>query len=579
VEKFGSKQSLYEDGIGQNQLSYFQSAYLLGQLSNKPLLSIVVPVYKVEPKWLEKCITSVVRQYYKNWELILVDDASLKNDLKRLMNTWASQDKRIRVYYLQKNLGIAGATNFGIKQARGEFIGFLDHDDELTPDALTWIVWAINKNPQASWFYSDEDKVSEEGRCHLPYYKPDFSPEFLLSNMYTCHFSVYSAKILNEVGGLRRGFEGSQDHDLALRLSETVHRENVIHIPRILYHWRELPGSTAKTIEAKPKAALAGIKAVAEALTRRNLKGKVSSHQVCPTLYQIELQPSEFPKVTIIIPIKNALPLLRKCIHSIREHTNYPNYEILIIDNESDDLRVKEYLAVKSSNNHLRVIQYNKPFNHSEINNIAVKSVDSEFVAFMNNDVEILSDNWLEQLVASVNIDQSIACVGTLLLYQNRTVQHAGIILGVIGIVGHAFKYVPFESGSYGGRLHCLQEMSGVTAALSLVRRSAFEALGGFNSDRYPTSYNDVDLCIRLRKRGFRCLYNPMVRAIHYESGTRPITPDVFDYEKKLWEDYAEILKNDPFYNPNLAIDNEQFSGFRPFPVEEQIAELRGIQQ
>lgn len=575
VERFGRKEFSY--GPFRNQLSRSQSEYVLAQCSNQPLLSIIVPVYKIECKWLEKCICSVVSQHYRNWELVLVDDASERSDLKQLMNSWALRDTRIRVYYLERNLGIAGATNFGIKRATGEFIGFLDHDDELTPDALTWIVWALNKYPDAIWFYSDEDLITPAGKCHSLHFKPDFSPEFLLSNMYTCHFSVYSAEVLSKVGGFRREFEGSQDHDLALRLSEIVPREKVVHIPRVLYHWRMIPDSAAAGIVAKPKAPSAGRKAVAEALQRRNLQGKMSSYKLCPTVYQIVLQPSEFPKVSIIIPTKNALSFLKKCIHSIRQHTNYPNYEILIVDNQSDDLRVKEYLASENSKNHLKVIQYDKLFNHSDMNNIAVKSTDSEFVVFMNNDIEIISDNWLEQLVATARIDDSIAIAGGLLLYPNGMVQHGGMILGLYGTVGHAHKYVFSGLPGYLGRLHTLQEMSGITAALALVRRSSFEHIGGFDSDRYPTFYNDVDLCIRLRKRGFRCIYNPMVRAVHYETNTRPGVSEEFLYKQRLIEDYSEILKNDPFYNPNLALENEQFRGFRPFPVEDQIPQLANI--
>lgn len=577
VERFGRKESSY-DPI-RNQLSRSQSEYLLVQCSNKPLFSIIVPVYKVKCKWLEKCISSVVSQHYRNWELVLVDDASKKDDLRQLINSWALRDNRIRAYYLKENRGIAGATNVGIKQAKGEFIGFLDHDDELTPDALTWILWALKQNPEVLWLYSDEDLISVKGKCCEPHFKPDFSPEFLLSNMYTCHFRVYSTAVLRKVGCLREGFDGSQDHDLALRLSEIVPRENVIHIPRVLYHWREVTDSADTRIEAKPKAPFAGRKAVGEALKRRNLKGRVSPHKLCPTLYQIALQPSDFPKVSIIIPTKNALSLMKKCLNSLISHTDYPNYDMVVIDNQSDDESFLEYIQEEQLKGLLKVIKYDKPFNHSEINNIAVKSIDSEFVVFMNNDIEIISDRWLEQLVATAQIDDSIAVVGALLLYPDGKVQHGGTILGISGIAGHAHKYMAPQSTGYFGRLHALQQMSGVTFALSIVRRSAFVLVGGLNSERYPTSFNDVDFCIRLHKKGFRCLYNPMVRAIHHESKTRPITPEELDYRKKLTDDYSEILNNDPFYNPNLALNNEQFCGFRQFSVEEQIPELGHVKK
>jgi GT2 family glycosyltransferase len=553
-EKLGSEKFSYDPF--RNRLIPYQSKCILAQCSNKPSFSIIAPVYKVEYKWLDKCIRSVVNQQYTNWEFILVDDASQRKDLRQLIDKWVSKDDRIQVYYLEEKSGIVGAINFGIKRAKGKYIGFLNQGDELTPDALTWVVWTVNKNPDSLWFYSDEDMISSNGKYHNPYFKPDFSPEFLLANMYTCHFSVYSADILAKLGGLRHDFEGSQDHDLALRLSEVISKEKIVHIPYVLYHWRENPDSLATGTDAKPNAPCAGRKAVAEALKRRNLKGRVTSYEFCPTIYNIELEPSEFPKVSIIIPTKNALSLTRKCIDSVRKHTNYPNYEILVIDNQSDDLKFLEYIKAEKSSDHLKVLKYDKPFNHSEMNNIAVKSVESDLVVFMNNDIEIISDRWLEQLVASTELDKSIANVGGLLIYPNGKVQHGGMILGIRNIAGHAHKYLDSKSTGYFGRLHALQEFCGVTAALSLIKKSAFIQVGGFNSERYPTSFNDVDICIRLRQHGFRCIYNPMVRAIHHELKTRPVTREELDYRRRLMEDYLEILGNDPFYNPKFFLSS-----------------------
>lgn len=572
VYKFSARVSSYNPF--RNQLSISQSKYILEKCTFKPLISIVVPVYKVACKWLDKCISSVVNQHYSKWELILVDDASGRENLRQLMDKWASKDERIRVHYLDENSGIAAATNLGIKQAKGEFIGLLDHDDELTPDALIWINWALKQNPEALWLYSDEDLITTDGKCHDPRFKPDFSPEFLLSNMYTCHFRVYAAEILAKIGYLRKGFDGSQDHDEALRLSEIVPKEKVIHIPRVLYHWREIPGSAAMSIGAKPKAPSAGRKAVADALKRRNLKGKVTSYEICPTIYQIEFEPSEFPKVSIIIPTENALSLTKKCIDSVRKHTNYPNFEIVVINNASDDPEFLKYLRIEQSENKIKAIDYDKSSNHSEMNNIATASVDSDFVLFMNNDIEIISEKWLEQLVAVTELDESIAVVGGMLLYPNGTVQHGGVILGLNGTAGHAHKCMSNLWPGYIGRLHTLQEMSGITAALALVRRSCFDHVGGFDSNRYPTLYNDVDLCIRLRNKGYRCIYNPMVRAIYYETKTRSVNSEELVYKQRLVSDYAEILNRDPFYNPNLALDNEQFCGYRRFPIEDQIPEL-----
>jgi GT2 family glycosyltransferase len=570
-KRFGAKRYSYDHK--RNQLSRVQSEYILARCSNRPLVSIVVPVYKTNYKWLKKCISSVVSQHNTNWELILIDDASEESDPKQLMNDYASKDKRIRAYCLEQNLGITGATNFGIKQAKGEFIGFLDHDDELTPDALTWMVWALNKHPGALWFYSDEDLITATDKCHSPRFKPDFSPEFLLSNMYTCHFSIYSTHVLNKVGGIRQGFDGSQYHDLVLRLSEVIPREKVVHIPRVLYHRRQIPTSAA-AIEAEPKAPSAGCKAVAEALERRHIKARVTSYGLCPAIYRITFQLTSFPRVSIIIPTKNYLSLVQKCIHSIRQHTSYPNYEIIIINNASDDVEFLEYIKTEQSENRIKVIHYDKPFDHSEMNNIAVQSTNSDFVVFMNNDIEIISDEWLEQLVATAQMDESIGVVGAMLLYPDGKVQHGGIVLGIDGVTGHAHQFIDSDAPGYLGRLQSLQEVSCVTAALMLVKRSKFNDVGGFNSGKYPTLCNDVDLCIRLRKRGFRCIFNPMVKAIHLESKTRVISSADLVYKAGLQAEYSEVLEKDPFYNPNLALDSMPFMGYRPFPIEMQIPEL-----
>jgi O-antigen biosynthesis protein len=572
VEKFNINSHSYE--YTQNQLSLSQSEYLFSLCTYKPLISIITPVYKIDCNWLEKCISSVVNQHYQNWELILIDDASDNAQIKKLMDSWTSRDKRIFTYYIKENSGIACSTNFGIRHANGTFIGFLDHDDELTPDALTWIVWALKKSPDAQWIYSDEDKISSTDKCYDPRFKPNFSPELLLSNMFTCHFSVYSSRIIAEVGGLRLGFEGAQDHDLALRISEVVPKDKVIHIPRILYHWRSIPGSAAMSTEEKPLASESGRRAVKEALERRKIKAQVKSHRLKPTLYQIMLEPTSFPEVSIIIPTKNSLALLKQCLGSIISHTKYPNYNIVVIDNQSNDTAFLKYIIEKQSENLIKIIKYDKPFNHSDMNNVAVQSVSSDLIVLMNNDIKMLSDNWLEQLVATVNIDESVACAGCLLLYKNMTVQQAGIILGIHSLTGHSHQYMYGELPGYYCSMQSLQEVSAVTGALLIVKRSAFVGVGGFRSEIYPNILNDVDLCLRLKKKGYRCLYNPMIRAIHYESKTRKIGPEEFTYTENFRKEYSEILLNDPFYNPNLTLDNQVFQGFRSFSLEKQIPEL-----
>ncbi len=552
-----------------NQLTPEDAERLLEALELQPRISLIVPVYRIEPRWLDLCIGSVVNQSYPNWELVLVDDGSGERALSELMTAWAARDERIRLVPLGENRNISGATNAGIEHATGEFIGFLDHDDELTPDALAWIVAYHNRRPEARWFYSDEVIVNPEGQCLNLHLKPDFSPEFLLSAMYTCHLSVYAADLIRETGGMRLGFEGSQDHDLALRISETVRRDQVVHIPRVLYRWRAVESSTAADVDCKPHALVAGRRAVKEALARRGIRGQVRPSPYCSSMYEIHLQPQRFPAVSIIIPTKNGLADLKTCLDSLHKKTRYPDYEVIVIDNQSDDPKLLAYLEQEQQAGRLRVLPYPEPFNHSDMNNQAVAACDSEYVVFMNNDVELISEAWLETLVAAAELDRSIAGVGAKLLYPDNAVQHAGLLLGICGLAGHAHRFAEDDDPGYLCRANLLNEFSGATAALLLMRKSAFREVGGFDEALFPTSFNDVDLWIRLGKAGYRCLYNPFVKAYHYESKTRKTPPPTeAEYENRLKEKWKTELASDRFYNPNLGLDNELFFNHRPYPID-----------
>lgn len=551
-----------------NQLTKDQAETVQRALDRRPLISIIIPVYKVDPRWLESCLSSVANQFYENWEAILVDDCSGQPELTSLMKKWSHRDSRFRLRELNENQNISAATNAGIEIAKGEWIGFLDHDDELTPDALTWIAAGIHESPKAKWFYSDEAIISPEGQCLNLHLKPDYSPEFLLSAMYTCHFSVYAADLIRAVGGLRIGFEGAQDHDLALRIADRIHRYDVVHIPRVLYHWRAIESSTAANLDSKPHATQAGQRAVTEALHRRGVQGTVQPSKLCPSMYEIELSPKGCPRVSIIIPTKNGRSDLKTCLTSLREKTNYPNYEVVVIDNQSDDMKLLAFLAKEEYEGRLRVIDYNQPFNHSDMNNEAVATCDSDYIVFLNNDIEMLSERWLETFVATVELDESIAGVGAKLLYPDGTVQHGGFVLGIGGLAGHAHRFAEDREPGYLSRANLLNEFSGATAAMLLMRRSAFEEVGGFDAKTFPTSFNDVDLWIRLQKAGYRCLYNPLVKANHYESKSRK-TPSHLEteYEDRLKAKWKTELALDRFYNPNLGLDNELFFNHRPYPI------------
>ena len=531
-----------------------------GEFSRRPRISVVVPVSRPRLSWLRSCVNSVRSQYYTGWQLILVDDRSQIPRLTSRLENYARRDDRIRVISLAENAGIAGATNAGIEAAAGEFIGFLGQHDELSPDALTWIVAAHNRLSRAVWFYADEDQITQRGKRFAPYFKPAYSPEFLLANMYLGHFSVYAADLLRRIHGLRPGFDGSEDHDLALRLSEIVGRDQVVHIPRILYHSRVTQSSTA--------AAINGRKAVSEALNRRGQIAEVSSHPLMQTAYPIRFRPKRSPTVRILIPTYNGFHDLRACLDSIEHRTRYKNYRITVIDNRSDEPALLRFLERAESLGVLEVVRDPRPFNHSQMHNEVIADCPDDFLVFMNNDVEVLTDGWLEQMLGTAELDDSIAGVGALLFYPDRTVQHAGIYLGREGIAGHAHRGLDANNPGYFGQAHLLRDVSGATAALLLMKRTAFAEVGGFDAERYPTSFNDVDLWLRLGQRGYRCIYNPEVRAIHHESKSRRVQQAEEDvYQERFRRQWAGVVDRDPFYNPNLSTDEELAPDWQPYPI------------
>lgn len=550
----------------KNQLTSRQSQFLLCKCKNQPLISIITPVYKVDSKWLDLCIRSVVNQYYPNWELILVDDGSDRPELTELIHSWCQMDDRIKSVLLDQNRGIAGATNTGFDKAVGEFIGILDHDDELTPDALVWVVWYMNKYPKAKWFYSDEDLITIRSDCHSPFFKPDYSPENLLSRNYICHFRIYAADILKQIGGIRSGYDGAQDHDLALRYVEQIQSDQIVHIPRVLYHWRTISTSAATTIQAKPQAAVAGVNAVSEALQRRGIGADVTSHPLSPTLYQIKLKSRIQSKVTIIISSITCNHLLSRCLESVRQNTSYPNLEIFILDDTAQEVDQED-------NNRcvpVRIVKCEVGSGYSKRLNIAAKASDAEYLVFMDKSVEVIDPNWLDQLVATIQMDSTIGAAGGMLISPNGNISTAGIVLGVKNGIGQAFRKMNAQLVGDACRVYAMQEYSSLCGHMLAVRRQAFVNIEGFDSHRYPNACHDIDLCLRLQKEDVRCVYNPMIKAVCHA----PLEMKDMDSLRNLQQDYPEMFMNDPFYNPNLSLDNECFLGYRNFPLEKQIPEL-----
>jgi O-antigen biosynthesis protein len=517
----------------------------------KPIISIVMPVYNTPPEYLRRAINSVRAQYYPYWDLCICDDASAAPHIAAILEEYARSDERIKVTRAQENSGIALASNAAFQLATGEYVGLVDHDDELTPDALYEVAAAL-QNADADFIYSDEDKLDLQGRRHDPFFKPAWSPDLLLSCMYTSHFSVYRKTILDRIGGFRSGVDGSQDYDLVLRFTECSTK--ILHIPKILYHWRQVPGSAATSAGAKTEAADAGVRALQEALERRGISGRASIEHAAG-FYRVQRDIVSAGKVSVIIPTRDNLALLRRCISSIEAQTTYPDYEILIVDNGSQAKSTLDYLEQTPH----RMIRDDLPFNYSRLNNLAVQAALGDYVLLLNNDTEVLSGEWMTAMVEHAQRPE-VGAVGAKLVYPDGRVQHAGVVLGIGGIAGHAHKFGSSAPGTgYFNFPNIIRNYSAVTAACLMMRRDLYLEMGGLDEEALPVSFNDVDLCLRLGKRGYLIVYTPHAVLRHYESATRGMEVDQREvsYMASTWH---EILARDPYYNPNLTLISEDFA-------------------
>jgi GT2 family glycosyltransferase len=548
-------------------------------LEHKPLFSILVPVYSPDELILRATLDSVVNQSYPFWELCLVDDASPDEEPRRIIREYAQHDpQRVRFHFSKKNGGIAVASNQAARMAQGEFVCLLDHDDLLDPDALMEIAMQLQVVPDTDYFYSDEDKVHYDGSQYCqPYFKPDYDPDLLLCNNYLNHFSVIRRSLFEGTGGFREGFDGSQDYDLYLRVTEQACR--IVHIPKILYHWRMVPESTAVDPEAKGGLYReSSIKALQAAIERRGLKATIENG-LSPGSYRVRYHIENPRKVCLIIPTRNAVDLLDTCISSIEKYTDYPDYEILVVDNNSDDDLLTVFLDKKKiQNKAFRVVQYPGRFNFSAINNFAVTQTDAAYFLFLNNDIEVSQRGWLTAMMEHGQ-RHDIGAVGAKLLYPDGLIQHAGVILGMGGIAGHPFKGMPENKGVYFGHSDMVKNYSAVTAACMLTRRDVFEDVGGFNEE-LAVSFGDIDLCMEIRRKGYRIVYTPYARLIHHESISRlddndPVRRPRFHAEiTYMLTKWGNTLFEDPCLNPNLsileydmrlrsAVENETLENFR----------------
>ena len=538
----------------------------VAQLSATPLVSLVMPVYNPVARDLQRAIASVQAQLYPHWELCICDDASTNATTRSLLEAVAAAEPRIKLAFHTKNQHISHATNTAIALAQGQYVGFLDHDDELRPHALLYAVEAFANHPQAKVLYSDEDKIDEAGNRFDPYFKPDFNLGLLRSHNYMCHFAVYERAFLSKIGGPRPGFEGAQDYDQALRAVDSLRDcpGAVVHIPTILYHWRTAVGSTASGHSNKSYAFLAGQKALTEHLQRRGLHGTVDEAPEAPGMYRIRWQrPASVPLVSIIIPTRNGQALVRQCLDSLRQ-TSYPRYEVILVDNGSDDPEALVFFAEREKSGQIRVFRDNSPFNFSAINNHGIRqAAQGEFILMMNNDIEITHPEWLDEMVGPA-MEPGVGCVGARLWYPDGRLQHGGVVL-VCGVAGHAHKYLPRGRHGYMGRAVLAQEFVAVTAACLLVRRSIYEEVNGLD-ESLAVAFNDVDFCLRVHEAGYRNHWTPYAELIHHESVSRGYedTPEKQQRFKReidtLQSRWPHLLAHDPCYNPNLTMDAEDFS-------------------
>ena len=531
------------------------------------LVSIVMPVYRPTLPEFQAAVQSALGQSWDNIELVIVDDASGDAALTTLLGRIAESDGRVRVFRRATNGGISRATNDAIEAATGKWILFFDHDDLLVDVAVEHML-AEARATDALLLYSDEDKVDAAGFLQEPAFKPDWNYRLLLGVNYVCHLTMVDRATLFQAGlpagPLDPEFDGAQDHDLLLRLAEILPERRIHHVPEVLYHWRMSANSTAANIGNKAYAITAGCRAVAAHLARRNLPASVQSRDDM-TLYKVDWKFSAAPRVTVIVPFKDEPATTQRCLDALLDVTNYPAFDILLVDNWSMTREGMAFSEAAAAREGVRVLRVKEAFNYARLNNLAVAEVDAEFIVFLNNDVFVEHSDWLRIVVDEALADPRVGVVGGKFLYPNRTVQHAGVVLGLGDVAGHAHVGIPGHEGGYAGRASFAQEMSAVTAAGMLVRTSAFRAAGGFDEQDLAVAFNDIDLCLKIRGAGFKVIWTPYFVAEHHESlsrgsDDRPAMERRFFHEREtMIERYGAALRQDPFYSPHFALDRQPY--------------------
>lgn len=538
----------------------------LKTLNYLPLFSIIMPVYNVDLKWIRKAVSSINNQIYKNWELCIADDASTNPKLIKYLKR-LSRRKNIKVTFRRRNGHISQASNSALKLANGEFVALMDNDDILHPQALAEVVKVLNEDKNTDLIYSDEDKVDIEDKRMEPFFKPDWTPDLFMSTNYLCHLTVIRKRLVDSVKGFRKGYEGSQDYDLFLRVIEKT--KNIKHIPDVLYSWRKIPGSTAYEYKEKNYVDNRSIKALEDYLKRNNIKGEVNTGLFSGS-FRVKYEIIGEPLVSILIPTKDKPEYIERCISSILDKTTYQNYEIIIIDTNSTDKKTLEYYNTIKDDPKIKFLKWEKKFNFSAVNNFGVKDANGEFLLLLNNDTEIITPTWIEGMLEHAQ-RKDVGAVGVKLLYPNNTIQHAGIVLGINGgtgkgVAGHAFKFFPREIQGFPVQKDIIKNYSAVTAACLMIKKDKYFEVGKMDEE-FRIAFNDVDFGLKLLKKGYYNLYTPYVELFHHESISvgkpEDNTRDNDEFKKEIdmmYERWEELIKKDPYYNRNLTLTSEDFS-------------------
>lgn len=562
LERFEEREVEYQEWYEKNKPSEEELARQRKKKWKEPVtISVLVPAYRTPEAFLRQMIESVLNQTYPHLELCIADGSGENISVEKVVKEYQAKDQRVRYQRLEKNEGIAGNTNAAIRMATGDYLALFDHDDLLAPNALFEVASTIEKD-KADVVYTDEDKVTSDLKEHFqPHFKPDFNPDLLCSNNYICHLFVVKRSLALKLGGQDPAYDGAQDYDFIFRCTEEA--EKIVHIAKILYHWRVHQASTADNPTSKMYAFDAGKRAIEAHLQRIGAKAEVS-HTKDLGFYRVKYQVQGNPKVSIVIPNKDEKETLKKCLESIWQKTTYSNYEIILVENNSTTREIRDYYQELDGKNGVRVVYWDKEFNYSAINNFGISYAKGEYILCLNNDITVISPEWMEELLANCQRPE-VGIVGARLYYPDNTIQHAGIVLGMGGCAGSLFVGLARSRGGYLHKAALQQDLSAVTAACFMVKKEAFEKVGGFE-EKLAVAFNDVDFCLKVRHAGYLVVYDPYAELYHHESKTRGY--ENTEAKKRRFQEEIEYMRchwmpdilRDPYYNENLSLKASDYS-------------------